>query len=101
MRTPIGSVTAEMVFIETDEGLAGSAEGTTETVQLQDIHIVTDSSGEHVRWQQSITKPLRLNLDFDVLIVGDEMRGHSRAGRLPTSTVTGYRISDERRHQRQ
>ena len=43
-------------------------------------------------WSQTITKPMRLNLDFDVVIEADEMRGHSRAGRLPRSAVTGRRV---------
>jgi hypothetical protein len=34
---------------------------------------------------------MRLNLAFDVLFDGDAMTGHSRAGRLPRSAVTGTR----------
>jgi hypothetical protein len=34
---------------------------------------------------------MRLNLDFDVVVDGDRMSGHSRAGRLPRSAVTGVR----------
>lgn len=42
-------------------------------------------------WQQRITKPMRLNLTFDVLLDGDTMTGTSKAGRLPSSGVTGRR----------
>jgi hypothetical protein len=34
---------------------------------------------------------MRLNLAFDVVFDGDVMTGHSRAGRLPRSAVTGKR----------
>jgi hypothetical protein len=34
---------------------------------------------------------MRLNLEFDVVVTGDRLAGHSRAGRLPRSTVTGLR----------
>lgn len=32
-----------------------------------------------------------LHLAFDVVVAGDRMTGHSRAGRLPRSAVTGVR----------
>jgi hypothetical protein len=34
---------------------------------------------------------MRLNLDFDVVVDGETLYGHSRAGRLPRTTVTGTR----------
>jgi hypothetical protein len=34
---------------------------------------------------------MRLNLDFDVVVDGDRLAGHSRAGRLPRSAVIGTR----------
>jgi hypothetical protein len=47
--------------------------------------------GNHLTWSQAITKPLRLNLDFDVTIDGDTLSGTSKAGRLPRSKVVGTR----------
>jgi len=38
-----------------------------------------------------VTKPMRLNLDFDVAVDGDRLVGHSRAGRSPRSAVNGTR----------
>ncbi len=93
MRTPIGSINAEMTFIGHEADFEGTATSKNETVQLHDIRSVTGTDGEHVTWSQSITKPLRLNLDFDVTITGNDMHGHSKAGRLPKSTVTGQRIT--------
>ncbi len=91
IRTPIGRIHAEMTFTEIDGVLTGVAVGAAETVPLQDLRVMHTHEGERVTWKQSITKPLRLNLDFDVLAAGDTMHGHSRAGRLPKSTVTGQR----------
>ncbi len=48
---------------------------------------------EQVRWRQRVTKPMRLNLDFEVTISGDTLTGVSRAGRLPRTQVTGTRIA--------
>lgn len=92
MRTPIGSIHADMTFTGDDTNLSGTAVGSAETVDLRDVVTTPASDGERVTWSQSITKPLRLNLDFDVTVSRDEMHGFSRAGRLPRSAVTGRRI---------
>jgi hypothetical protein len=94
MTTPIGRIHAEANFSAVDDVISGTAAGKGETVQLHNIRSEpTDGGAERVTWSQSITKPMRLNLDFDVVIESDEMRGYSRAGRLPRSAVTGRRIS--------
>ncbi len=48
--------------------------------------------GNRLTWKQSITKPMRLNLTFDVIIDGDTLSGTSKAGMLPASKVTGTRV---------
>lgn len=103
MSTPVGRINAEITFTAGSDSdgdgdgdgdtLTGTAVGKSETVALHDIRTTPDGEGEHVTWRQSITKPMRLNLDFDVTITADEMHGHSRAGRLPKSTVTGRRLT--------
>jgi len=93
MTTPIGRIHAEAHFSTVDHVLTGTAAGKGETVQLTNIRSEpTESGGERVTWSQSITKPMRLNLDFDVVVEEDEMVGYSRAGRLPRSAVTGRRL---------
>ncbi len=49
------------------------------------------AEGDRVTWKQAVTRPLRLNLAFDVTVDGDALHGVSRAGRLPSSRVTGVR----------
>jgi len=84
IKTPIGSLA--VVYSFADDG-TGTATGKGETVPLCDIVV----AGQRVTWRQSVTKPMRLNLDFDVVIDGDQLTGHSKAGRLPRSAVTGVR----------
>ncbi|WIE64896.1 hypothetical protein DEI99_016935 [Curtobacterium sp. MCLR17_036] len=92
MRTPIGTINARMQFTADRGIIVGAATGRGEDVPLRDVRVEDTSTGEHVTWSQSITKPMRLNLEFDVLVNGDGMVGHSRAGRLPRTTVTGTRV---------
>ncbi len=87
IKTPIGSLAVDYTFTPTDHGVVGGATHRGEVVPLQAISI----EGDRVTWHQSVTKPMRLNLDFDVTVSGDTLTGHSRAGRLPRSAVTGTR----------
>lgn len=87
IKTPIGTLAITYRFAAQDGTLTGTAASRQETVPLTDI-VVTD---DRVTWRQTVTRPMRLNLDFDVRVDGDEMSGHSRAGRLPRSAVSGVR----------
>lgn len=69
----------------------GTATYKDETVVLQDITSEAVADGTRLTWRQSVARPMRLNLNFDVVVDGDVMSGHSRAGRLPRSVVTGRR----------
>ena len=89
--TPVGRLSVSMTFRDTGNGIAGTARGRGETVAVHDIVSIPGQDGEHVTWTQSITKPLRLDLVFDVVVSGDSLSGVSRAGRLPASKVTGER----------
>lgn len=92
IKTPIGTIHADMNFIETLDILTGIAVGGGDAVELHNVRVVPVEGGERVTWSQSIRKPMRLNLDFDVLVEGDRMTGYSRAGKLPRSSVVGERI---------
>jgi hypothetical protein len=86
IKTPVGSLAVVYTFTD-DDGIAGTAIGKGETVPLRDIVV----AGQRVTWRQSVTKPMRLNLEFDVEVDGDRLAGHSKAGRLPRSAVKGVR----------
>ena len=87
IKTPIGSLAVVYTFTDDSGVLAGTAAGRGETVALRDITV----AAQRVTWRQSVTKPMRLNLEFDVVVDGDRLTGHSKAGRLPRSAVTGVR----------
>ncbi|MBI3212181.1 MAG: hypothetical protein HYZ38_00030 [Mycobacterium sp.] len=87
IKTPIGSLAVDYSFTGTDDGIVGTATYNDDTVSLQNIAF----DGDRATWQQKVTKPMRLNLSFDVIVTGDGLNGHSRAGRLPRSTVVGQR----------
>jgi hypothetical protein len=87
IKTPIGSMAVVYVFTESEGALAGSATLRADTVPLDELAV----TGTRVTWRQSVTKPMRLNLEFDVVVDGDRLAGHSRAGRLPRSAVIGVR----------
>lgn len=84
---PLGAQHVELVLTEAAERLEGVARSRAETVPLRDV--VHD--GRRLTWSQSITRPMRLHLRFDVTLDGDELRGTSTAGRLPSSAVRGTR----------
>ncbi|MFI9316232.1 hypothetical protein ACIG0B_23585 [Streptomyces althioticus] len=85
--TPVGRIKAVVEFLRRDGSLCGVASGAGEDVPLRDIAV----AGPRVTWEQSVTRPLRLNLAFAVDVHGDSLEGTSRAGRLPASKVTGTR----------
>lgn len=91
LRTPIGTLAVVYTFIDAGGVLAGTATSRSETVELTDIAATPTPDGQHVTWRQSVTRPMRLHLEFDVTTAGDTLTGHSRAGRLPRTAVTGTR----------
>ncbi len=86
--TPIGTQSAILELTENEGVVEGIAKGNAETTPL--INPVLD--GNRLTWKQSITRPMRLNLTFDVTIDGDTLTGTSKAGMLPSSKVTGTRV---------
>ena len=88
--TPIGTQSAVLELTENEGVVEGIAKGDAETTPL--INPVLN--GNRLTWKQSITKPMRLNLTFDVTINGDTFTGTSKAGMLPSSKVTGTRVME-------
>jgi hypothetical protein len=86
--TPIGTQSAILELTENEGVVEGIAKGNAETTPL--INPVLN--GNHLTWKQSITKPMRLNLTFDVTIDDDTLTGTSKAGMLPSSKVIGTRV---------
>ena len=92
MKTPIGGVDAVFTFAEVDGDLHGTAASKGDVAQMRDIIATPQPDGSVVvTWKQSVTKPMRLNLDFEVTVVDDSFTGFSKAGKLPKSAVQGSR----------
>ncbi|WP_458682570.1 hypothetical protein [Prescottella equi] len=91
--TPIGKMKAVVELRRHDGVLTGTAHSAEEEVPLKDVFL----DGDRLTWKQAITKPMRLNLAFDVTVDGDTLRGTSKAGRLPSSKVTGERTTGPER----
>lgn len=87
--TPIGKQHVTLELVEKDGSVEGTARGEAESVPLADPIL----TGNQLTWRQSITKPMRLNLKFEVTIDGDNLTGISKAGMLPASRVAGTRTS--------
>ncbi|AEW99693.1 hypothetical protein [Streptantibioticus cattleyicolor] len=88
--TPVGRMRPVVELRRQDGRLVGTARGVGEELPLKDIAL----DGDQLTWKQSVTRPMRLNLTFAVTIDGDTLTGTSKAGRLPSSKVTGRRRSD-------
>ncbi|WP_033343308.1 hypothetical protein [Catenuloplanes japonicus] len=101
MSTPIGSINSVYTFSRAGSDLVGSAVGAGDESQLDAITVDTaqSASGARVTWKQTVRKPLRLNLEFDVEVDAGEMNGRSRAGRLPQTKVSGRRRIDPRKEE--
>lgn len=85
--TPLGTQHVVLELIERDGKIEGVARGAAETVPM--VNPVLE--GNRLTWTQTISKPMRLHLAFEVTFAGDTLSGTSKAGILPTSRVTGAR----------
>ncbi|MFF0820158.1 hypothetical protein ACFYUR_07180 [Micromonospora haikouensis] len=69
--TPFGVRRTELELFSKDGVLQGISRGEKETLTLNDLTL----EGNRLSWYQSIKKPMRMDLAFDVTIDGDEMTG--------------------------
>ncbi|MFE9724416.1 hypothetical protein ACFYQ5_12750 [Streptomyces sp. NPDC005794] len=72
--TPIGKITAVVELRYEKGALTGSAWGAGEEVRLDGLAL----TGDRLTWKQAVTRPMRLNLAFDVTVTGDTPAGASR-----------------------
>ena len=88
--TPIGKLSV-ILNISTKNGhLRGTAKQGDEVVEFIDPVI----NGNRLSWSQRVTKPMRLNLKFEVTVNGNIMTGIAKAGLLPASKIIGNRVSE-------
>jgi hypothetical protein len=87
--TPIGKQSVIFEIAEEHGTIRGTAASDAETVPFEEVVL----TGNRLTWSQRITKPIRLNLKFDVTFDGDTLSGISKAGLLPSSAVSGVRLA--------
>ncbi|MFB5678160.1 DJ-1/PfpI family protein [Paenibacillus terreus] len=87
--TPVGKMEVKLSISTSDGLIRGTAAQGDEIVEL--INPVLQDN--MLVWSLRITKPMRLNLKFEVTASGDDMTGIAKAGILPASKLTGKRVS--------
>lgn len=87
--TPVGSLSVRLSITTRDGGIQGTALQGDEAVTFMNP-VLQDNK---LAWSLRITKPMRLNLKFEVSADGNHMTGIAKAGVLPASSLTGIRIS--------
>lgn len=87
--TPIGEQQVLLVIEAQGGSLRGAATQGAETILFSPT-----LRGERLTWTQSITRPLRLTLAFEVWLDGGVMRGTAKAGFLPSASLVGERVSE-------
>ncbi|GIP36489.1 DJ-1/PfpI family protein [Paenibacillus sp. J2TS4] len=87
--TPIGKLSVILDITSEDGQIAGMAQQGEEIVPLDNPIL----EGNQLKWSMKVTKPMRLTLKFIVSIDGNKMYGEAKAGVLPSSKLTGHRIS--------
>jgi len=87
--TPVGKLEVKLSISTRNGMIQGQATQGDETVEF----ITPVLQDNKLTWSLRITKPMRLNLKFEVAVSGNQMIGIARAGILPASKLTGKRVS--------
>ncbi|GIP37900.1 hypothetical protein J31TS4_11800 [Paenibacillus sp. J31TS4] len=86
--TPVGKLAVKLHIATVNGVIQGKASQGDELSPFIDPAL----RGNTLCWSQRITKPMRLNLNFEVTVDGDLMTGFAKAGLLPASKLSGKRI---------
>ncbi|XID93235.1 DJ-1/PfpI family protein [Paenibacillaceae bacterium WGS1546] len=87
--TPVGKMQVRLLISTSGGAIQGTATQGDETVEMTSPALL---DGKLI-WSLKITKPMRLNLKFEVAADGERMTGVAKAGILPASKLTGTRVS--------
>lgn len=85
--TPIGKQEIVLDIVEENGAVRGMATSRDETVPFGDPVV----EGDRIRWSQRITKPMKMNVKFDLTRTGDALAGTSKPGILPAIAINGRR----------
>jgi len=86
--TPIGEQEV-LLDIDHKEGeLSGTATQGGETVPFLEPTV----NGDQIQWSQRITKPMRMQIRFELTRAGDTLSGRAKPGFFPGIGVSGSRV---------
>ncbi|GIO84894.1 hypothetical protein J25TS5_18260 [Paenibacillus faecis] len=89
LATPVGKLQVRLMISTSDGMVFGKATQGDETLDFLNPVLKEGT----LTWSLRITKPMRLNLKFEVVADGNQMTGTAKAGMLPASKLTGKRLS--------
>lgn len=87
--TPVGKLEVKLYIKASTDVILGTATQGDETINFLNPVLCNN----RLIWTLPITRPMRLNLKFEVAVDGDQMSGIAKAGLLPASKLTGKRIN--------
>jgi hypothetical protein len=88
--TPMGKQQGKLVFAQADGGWDGTAIGNDGEESKLDNLVV---NGDEVSWEQTVTKPMKLNVKCSITIDGDKFSGKAKPGMFPAVNLSGERAS--------
>lgn len=86
LSTPMGP--QDMTAVLT---VAGSEMTGTITSMFGEEPVAGSADGNTLRWTMHVTKPTKIDVDFDVQIDGDSMTGNAKLGMFGKATLAGTR----------
>ena len=86
--SPMGTQAVTAVITLDNGQVAGTATLGSDTAAFQEPVL----EGDRLRWAMDITKPMKLNIKFEITLDGDTVKGTAKAGFFVTAAVTGVRV---------
>jgi hypothetical protein len=88
--TPMGKQEGKLVFAQAGGGWDGTAIA-ADGEETGLVNLVVN--GNDVSWEQTVTKPMKLNVTVNITIDGDNFTGKAKPGMFPAVNMTGTRAS--------
>jgi len=87
--TPLGDQEVLLDINHKDGRLSGTATQGDETVPFLSPTV----TGDRIIWSQCITKPMKMQINFELFRDGDTLSGKAKPGFFPGISVSGSRIA--------
>ncbi|RKN77118.1 DJ-1/PfpI family protein [Paenibacillus ginsengarvi] len=88
--TPIGKMSVRLHITSINGRITGTATQGDDVADMENPYV---ENGRLI-WTQRVTKPMRLNLRFEVTVQGRVMSGFAKAGMLPASKLSGAKLTE-------